>query len=103
MTGSRWSAVAAVFVAFASMPKGLRALDEIPIAPDEDRLREEIVRLGSIPSAAASLDLDRMRRMIDAWPSGGWHTKPIEVDFCLALLRGVVSGQFLRKASRSNA
>lgn len=73
------------------------------LTADRDRLREEIERLEHIPAAAASLDLARMRRMVDAWPSGGWHTKQVEVDYCYALLRGVVSGRFLRKASGGNA
>ncbi|NML05425.1 asparagine synthetase B [Sphingomonas sp. G-3-2-10] len=67
------------------------------------RLREEIDRLEQVPEAVAALDLDRMRRLVDAWPEDGWESQQAAVDYRFALLRGVVSGQFMRKATRSNA
>jgi asparagine synthase (glutamine-hydrolysing) len=84
--------------------RGAQALDwHEGLTADRERIREEIDRLAQIPSAAASLDLERMRQMVDAWPAGGWHNRQVEVDYCYLLLRGVVSGQFLRKATRTNA
>lgn len=68
-----------------------------------DRVREEVERLEEVPAAATALDLARMRRLIDEWPTEGWDTAPVESAYRLALLRGVTSGYFLRKASRSNA
>jgi len=83
--------------------KGVQAVDwHEGMTADRDRLREEIDRLEQVPAAAASLDLERMRNLVETWPEGGWHTKPVQVAYCFALLRGVVSGYFLRKASRSN-
>ncbi|MBO9712256.1 MAG: hypothetical protein J7495_05020 [Sphingomonas sp.] len=88
----------------AERRRGAQAVDwHEGMTADRERLREEIERLEQVPAAAASLDLERMRALIDAWPDQGWHTKPVEVAYCFTLLRGVVSGHFLRKASRSNA
>jgi asparagine synthase (glutamine-hydrolysing) len=84
--------------------RGMQVVDwHEGLTRDRERIREEIERLAQVPSAAETLDLERMRALVDAWPSGGWHVKQVEVDYCFALLRGVVSGQFLRKASRTNA
>ncbi|HEX8526354.1 asparagine synthetase B family protein, partial [Allosphingosinicella sp.] len=88
----------------AEKRKGLQAADwHEAIAASRERLREEIERIGEVPAAARALDLARMRRLIDEWPSDGWHLRQAETDYRLALLRGVVSGHFLRRASRSNA
>ena len=66
-------------------------------------LRHEIGRLEQVPAAAAALDLARMRSLTEEWPSDGWDTAQAESTYRAALLRGVVSGHFLRKAARSNA
>jgi asparagine synthase (glutamine-hydrolysing) len=63
----------------------------------------EIGRLEQVPAAAAALDLPRMRSLVEAWPSGGWDSGQTEALYRAALLRGIVSGHFLRKAARSNA
>jgi asparagine synthase (glutamine-hydrolysing) len=54
-------------------------------------------------SLAAAVDLPRLRKLLEAWPEGGWHTSAVASEYRLALLRGVANGHFLRKASRSNA
>jgi asparagine synthase (glutamine-hydrolysing) len=71
------------------------------VAPAD--LRYEIGRLEQVPAAAAALDLDRMRSLAEEWPSDGWDTQHAESTYRAALLRGVVSGHFLRKAARTNA
>lgn len=84
--------------------RGVQAIDwHEGMTASRDRLREEIERLASVPSAAAALDLARARRLVDDWPSGGWNSSGIVTSHRFALLRGIVSGHFLRKASRSNA
>jgi asparagine synthase (glutamine-hydrolysing) len=84
--------------------KGLQAIDwHESLTASRERLREEIARLEQVPSAAAALDLERMRRLVEEWPTGGWHTSEVGDQYRLALLRGMVNGHFLRRASRSNA
>ncbi len=84
--------------------KGLQAVDwHEGLTASRDRLREEISRLEQVPAAAAALDLERMRALIEKWPTANWNSHRVMRDYRMALLRGVVSGHFLRKASRSNA
>lgn len=88
----------------AERRKGRQVIDwHEGLSGARERLREEIERLEQVPEAAAALDLDRMRRLVDAWPDDGWESPQAAVDYRFALLRGVVSGQFMRKATRSNA
>ncbi len=84
--------------------KGLQAIDwHEGMTASRERLREEIARLGQVPAAAAALDLERMRALVEDWPTADWNSHQVVRDYRMALLRGVVSGHFLRKASRTNA
>jgi asparagine synthase (glutamine-hydrolysing) len=84
--------------------KGVQAIDwHEGLSASRDYLREEIERLQNVPAAAAILDLARLRNMVDDWPAEGWHTTKTTDSYRSALMRGVVNGHFLRKASRSNA
>jgi asparagine synthase (glutamine-hydrolysing) len=84
--------------------KGKQAIDwHEGLSASRDYLREEIERLHNVPAAAAILDLARLRNMVVDWPAEGWHTTKTTESYRLALMRGVVNGHFLRKASRSNA
>ncbi len=88
----------------AEKRKGLQAADwHEAMSASRDRMRKEVERLCKVPAAVRTLDLTRMRRLIEEWPSDGWHLRQAETDYRLALLRGTVSGHFLRRASRSNA
>jgi asparagine synthase (glutamine-hydrolysing) len=68
--------------------------------------REEVAgdldRLGEIAATAETLDLAGMKRLVERWPSGSWHSPRITRDYRLKLLRGLSVGHFLRKASGSN-
>jgi asparagine synthase (glutamine-hydrolysing) len=72
-------------------------------ASQRDHVRSEVARLEQVDAASAALDIDQMRRLADDWPSGDWGTSDVEARYRYALLRGLVSGHFLRKSSRSNA
>lgn len=63
---------------------------------------EEIGRLSGVPSAAAALDIQRLSRLMEDWPTEGWETDKTIGSYRLALLRGISAGHFLRKASGSN-
>ncbi|HEX8064661.1 MAG TPA: asparagine synthase-related protein [Allosphingosinicella sp.] len=68
--------------------------------------REEVARdldrLSEIAASADTLDLAGMKRLVERWPSGSWHSQATTRDYRLKLLRGLSVGQFLRKASGSN-
>ncbi len=84
--------------------RGYQAVDwHEGLAPVRDQARDEIARLANVPAAEGALDLDRMAQLIDRWPEGSWHRPEIEREYRQALLRGIATGHFLRKASRSNA
>jgi asparagine synthase (glutamine-hydrolysing) len=83
---------------------GMQAIDwHEGLTASRDCLREEIERLTTVPAAAATLDLARMRKLVDDWPAEGWNTPETMRNYQLALMRGAANGHFLRKASRSNA
>jgi asparagine synthase (glutamine-hydrolysing) len=84
--------------------KGMQAIDwHEAMTASRDRLREEISRLEQVPEAVTALNLERMRALVDDWPTGDWNGHHVTFNYRMALLRGIVSGHFLRKASRSNA
>jgi asparagine synthase (glutamine-hydrolysing) len=84
--------------------RGFQSIDwHEDMTASRDGLREEIERLEQVPAAAAALDLPRMRRLVEDWPTEGWNTQRTQAVYRMALQRGIASGHFLRKASRSNA
>jgi asparagine synthase (glutamine-hydrolysing) len=62
----------------------------------------EVQRLEECKPAARLLDLRRMRRLVEDWPTAGWESDVVRIPYRLALLRGISVGHFLRKASGSN-
>lgn len=83
--------------------KGYQAVDwhESLTAARAD-VAAEIERLADCAPAAKVLDLERMRRLVENWPTGGWETDAVMRPYRLALLRGISAGHFLRKASGAN-
>ena len=67
-----------------------------------DGVVDELDRLEACPAAAAALDLPRLRRLTENWPSGGWERGEVLVHYRYALLRAIAVGHFLRRATGSN-
>ncbi|MFL6863855.1 MAG: asparagine synthetase B family protein [Allosphingosinicella sp.] len=83
--------------------KGLQASDwHEGLTADRARLREEAERLARSPHAAGLVDTDRLLRLIDDWPQGGWASKRVVQSYRLALLRGISAGHFIRRVTGSN-
>ncbi len=83
--------------------KGYQAADwhEALTAARSD-IRSDIDRLADCDAAAGALDLARIQRLTDEWPSDGkWDVRRMR-QYRLALLRGVGVGKFARWASGSN-
>lgn len=72
-------------------------------APQRERIRDEVARLAQVDAASTALDVEAMHRLVEDWPAGDWGASGVEMRYRYALLRGLVSGHFLRKSSRSNA
>ena len=67
-----------------------------------DDIIDELNRLDACPAAAAVIDLPRLRRLTDSWPSGGWEQRKILVHYRYTLLRAIAVGHFLRRATGGN-
>ena len=84
--------------------RGLQAVDwheGLTIA--RSQIVEEISRLEQTAPAVRALDLARLRRLTENWPTGGWEQEDIIDQYRLALLRGISCGHFLRRVSGGNA
>ena len=62
----------------------------------------ELVRLADCAPVARALDIEKMKGLIDNFPTSGWERVEVEDRYRLALLRGIGVGHFLRKASGAN-
>ena len=62
----------------------------------------ELDQIASCEAAARTLDVARMKRLLNDLPAYGWDRPAAMKAYRLALLRGMSVGHFLRKASRSN-
>ena len=83
--------------------KGLQAADwHERLTAARDRVAAELDRLAACPPAAKALDLPRLHRLVENWPTGGWERDEVSVPYRLALLRGISTGHFLRRATGSN-
>jgi asparagine synthase (glutamine-hydrolysing) len=62
----------------------------------------ELDRLAACAPAAKTLDIARMKNLIENLPTSGWERIDVEDRYRLALLRGISAGHFLRKATGAN-
>jgi asparagine synthase (glutamine-hydrolysing) len=65
-------------------------------------LAAEIAELSGLPLARRAIDLARLERALDNWPSGGWHTSKVADEYHHALTRGIAGGRFLRWMEAAN-
>jgi asparagine synthase (glutamine-hydrolysing) len=71
-------------------------------AAARDGVVDELDRLEACPAATAALDLPRLRRLTENWPSGGWERAEVFIPYRYTLLRAIAAGHFLRRATGSN-
>jgi asparagine synthase (glutamine-hydrolysing) len=67
-----------------------------------DSVVDELDRFEGCPAAAEALDLPRLRRLTENWPSSGWEQGEVHDSYRNTLLNAVAVGHFLRRATRSN-
>src|SRR5712692_2995487 len=83
--------------------KGYQAADwHERLALARGQVDVELDRLAGCPPAAKVLDLERMRRLVALWPTGGWERTDVMQNYRLALLRGLSTGHFLRRTAGAN-
>jgi asparagine synthase (glutamine-hydrolysing) len=62
----------------------------------------ELDRLERSAGARRALDLPRLRRLVENWPTGNWHREDITQQYRLMLMRGVAVGMFIRAVEGGN-
>lgn len=67
-----------------------------------NELAAEIAVLATSPLVRQAIDIERLERSVQNWPSGGWHTSRIVEEYQLALTRGIAGGRFLRWIEAAN-
>ena len=80
--------------------RGLQAVDwHERLTAVRDRVAAEIERLGACEPARKAIDLARLRRLVENWPTGGWESDEVVSAYRFALLRAISAGHFLRRAT----
>lgn len=83
--------------------KGYQAADwHEGLTAARDEVAAELERLTDFAPAAKTLDIGRMKRLVEKMPASGWERQDVRQAYRLALLRGLSAGHFLRKASGAN-
>jgi len=83
--------------------RGYQAADwHVGLTAARGEVADELERIAACAPAAQVLDIERMKKLVDNWPSGGWEKQHVQQAYRLALLRGIAAGHFLRKASGGN-
>ena len=67
-----------------------------------EELLAQIAELATSPLARKAIDLDRLERAVQTWPSEGWHRNKIIEEYHLALTRGIAGARFLRWIESAN-
>ena len=84
--------------------KGYQGADwHLGVAAGFDRFEEEMERISATSGAARAVDVERMRAMMAEWPAEGFNEVATIQRYRGALLRGVSTGHFVRKASGGNS
>ena len=63
---------------------------------------KSLIVSSSNQAAARALDLPRLRKLVEDWPSSGWEQNEVIMRYRHALLRGIAAGHFLRRVAGSN-
>jgi len=66
-------------------------------------LRAELERLRHSPLASRALDLDRLERLLEAWPGDEGGELETRLRYRLAVGRGIAAGRFIRRMEGGNA
>ena len=83
---------------------GLQAADWYEkLSGQRDELSRQLAELSQSALARRVIDLARLERALENWPTGGWHTVDVFREYNLALMRGLAGGRFLRWFEQANA
>ncbi len=78
--------------------RGLQAADwHESMSESLDGIRAELQLLERSPLSRRVLDLPRMKKLTDTWPTEGFHTSTVQYSYHYALSRGIGVGAFIRR------
>jgi len=67
------------------------------VTADRKNLAKEISFIAASPLARSTVDVARLRWLLDNWPSGGWERFETWFTYRAVLLRAISAGHFLRQ------
>jgi asparagine synthase (glutamine-hydrolysing) len=80
--------------------RGLQAADwHERLTAVRDRVAAELDRLSACPEAVQALDPERLRTLVENWPSDGWERDQVIMVYRGGLLRAITIGHFLRSVA----
>ncbi len=83
--------------------KGLQSADWYEkLGRRRAEIAADIAALAASPLARRAIDIERLQRALDNWPTNGWHTQRIVEEYHFALTRGLAGGRFLRWMEAAN-
>jgi len=83
--------------------KGYQAVDwHEGLTAGRAGIAAELDRLAPFAPAANVLDIERLRELVQNWPTSGWERDEVIQPYRLALLRGISAGHFLRMTAGAN-
>jgi asparagine synthase (glutamine-hydrolysing) len=83
--------------------KGYQAVDwHEGLTAARPEVAAELQRIAAFAPASNILDVERMKALVENWPSSGWERTEVAQSYRLSLMRGIAAGHFLRKAAGSN-
>ncbi len=81
----------------ANPRRGMQAADWYErLTIHRDEIAAELERLKRCEPACRALDLERMSRLVEHWPQGGWDAPRVAAEYGTLLERGLMVGKFLR-------
>ena len=79
--------------------RGLQAADwYLTVGQRRKQMGDELKLIAQSPVACRLLDIDRLRMLLDTWPSSGYEEPEVYSSYHLALMRGLAAGNFIRNA-----
>jgi hypothetical protein len=66
------------------------------------QLARQIAELSSSALVRRMIDVERLEKALENWPTDGWHTTEVFQEYNLALSRGLAGGRFLRWFESAN-
>jgi asparagine synthase (glutamine-hydrolysing) len=87
----------------ATRKRGLQAADwHEGLTAARAQVAAELDRLERSAGARRALDLPRLRRLVENWPTGNWHREDVTQQYRQMLMRGVAAGMFIRALEGGN-